>query len=265
MVTAMDCESEMLAEAFEVVACSPQPEIFKVIQKGSDVVLTWEAPEDEVDSYNVYLDGTLYQDNITETTFTFVKIPVGEYVFGVTSVTDDCESEMLTEPLEVVVCSPQPELLDPVQEDANVVLTWTITADIVIDSYNIYLDGILHEDNVTETTYTFVDAPEGTHLYGVSAIVGECESEIAEIEWTITSISEQKNIFNIYPNPVSGTLNISTTETITDCQIFNIQGQLIYSAKSNVKEIATDKWTSGVYIIRITTEKGNAERRFIKN
>jgi len=85
----------------------------------------------------------------------------------------------------------------------------------------------------------------------VDATVGICDTD-------------KDALFAIYPNPVSGTLNINAKETITNCQIFNIQGQLIYSTSTDVKEIATDNWTSGIYIIRITTEKGIANKRFVK-
>jgi hypothetical protein len=244
----------------------PQPKSLEAVQEGADVVLTWVAPDEEADYYKVYLDGTLNKDNITETTYTLVEVPAGEHVFGVTAVTDDCESEMLTVTLKVVADDcPQPTDLEAIQEGNNVILTWIAPADVVVDSYIIYLDGE-PKDNTNELTYTFIDAPEGTHKYGVSAVIGECESEISEIEFTTTTgILELQNTFTLYPNPVSGTLNINAKGTITDCQIFNIQGQLIYSTKSDVKEIVTDGWTSGVYIIRITTEKRSAEKRFIKN
>jgi hypothetical protein len=101
--------------------------------------------------------------------------------------------------------------------------------------------------------------------------MGDDESEPSEppacADVTLVGIGaiDKDALFSLYPNPVSGTLNINAAETITNCQIFNIQGQLMYSTQSDVKEIATDNWASGVYIIRITTEKGNAEKRFIKN
>jgi uncharacterized protein YycO len=256
------------ASDYIVIDCSSMPPTdLKAEQIEKDVVLTWKEAEGGSDFYNVYLDGTLYKDNLTETTCTVVDVPAGEHVFGVTSITDDCESGKITVTLNIEDdCDvPDPESFGVVQEGADVVLTWEPpTADVVVDSYNIYLDGIL-QDNTTELTYTFVDAPEGTHLYGVSSVIEECESDVVEKELTITGISEMKNNFSIYPNPVSGMLNIRTEETITDCQIFNIQGQLIYSTKSGVKEIATDGWASGIYIIRVTTEKGSAEKRFVKN
>ncbi|MDR2972500.1 MAG: T9SS type A sorting domain-containing protein [Bacteroidales bacterium] len=263
-----DSESEMITVTLEVIAdgCS-QPKSLDAVQEGADVVLTWVAPVEEVDSYNVYLDGTLYKDNITETTYTLVKVPAGEHVFGVTAVTGDCESEMITKTLEVVADDcPQPTDLEAVQQGTDVVLTW-VAPDADVDSYKLYFDGMLHGYNITQTTYAFNDIPVGTYTFGVSAVIGECESEISEIEFTttITGISELQNAFTLYPNPVSSTLNINTKGIITDCQIFNIQGQLIYSIQSDVKEIATDGWASGIYIIRITTEKGSAEKRFIKN
>jgi hypothetical protein len=39
----------------------------------------------------------------------------------------------------------------------------------------------------------------------------------------------------------------------------------MFSTLLDVKEISTENWASGVYIIRIATEKGTAEKRFSKN
>jgi hypothetical protein len=250
--------------------CSAMPTSLEAVQNVRDVLLTWVAPTEHVDSYNVYLDGTLYKDNITETTCTITGVPAGSRMFGLTSVTNNCESSMITTTLEVVAvdCAPKPENLQVSQPEAgvnNVLLTWTTPEPV--DSYNIYLDSTLHQDNITTTTYTFIDVPEGKHTFGITSVKENCESEITEQEFTviINSITEQEDIFAIHPNPVSGMLNIRTEKTVTDCQIFNMQGQLIYSSKSGVKEIATDGWSSGIYIIRISTDKGAAEKQFVKN
>jgi len=247
-----ECASDVATVTLEVTSCDP-PTDPVAAQEGADVVLTWTAPDDDSNYYNVYLDGTLYEENIIETTFTLAQVPVGEHIFGVTSVTDDCESDMATVTLEVTdgdTCDP-PTALDAVQEDANVILTWEAPADEV-DSYNVYLDGEL-QTNTAETTYTFVDAPEGTHLYGVSAIVGECESEIAEIEFeTTTGISEQEAAFSIFPNPADDYLQI-TGNYIHEIALYNIVGQMVenVTVNDNHCRIATDTLNSGIYFIKI--------------
>ena len=234
--------------------CEP-PTDLAAAQEGADVVLTWTAPDDAPNYYKVYLDGTLNQNNITETTFTLAQVPVGEHVFGVTSVTDDCESSMITVTLEVIddddTCDPPTELA-AVQENADVILTWEAPADEV-DSYNVYLDGEL-QINTTETTYTFVDVSEGTYLYGITAIVGECESDIVEIEFTVTGvgISEQEATFSIFPNPADDYLQI-TGNYIHEIALYNIVGQMIenVTVNDNHCRIATDTLNSGIYFIKI--------------
>ena len=244
--------SEIIETDITVTSCSDSPESFSAIQEGADVVLTWVAPADGVDYYNVYLDGTLSQGNITETTYTLVQAPLGTHEFGLTSVTNDCESDMVKVTLEVTgdACDP-PTKLDAVQEDADVVLTWTAPANEV-DSYNVYLDGTLHKDNITETTYTVVDAPEGTHVYGVTAIVGECESEIVEKELTITGISEPENAFRIFPNPADDYVQI-TGNYIQEVLLYNLVGQVVEHVivNDNSCRIETSKLNSGIYFIKI--------------
>ena len=246
-------ESEPTETNITVISCSDIPESLAAVQEGANVILTWVEPEDGVDYYNVYFDETLYQENITGTTFTLAQVPVGEHVFGLTSVTNDCESDMVTVTLEVTdddTCDPPTEL-NAVQEDADVVLTWTAPADEV-DSYNIYLDGTLHQDNISGTTYTVVDAPEGPHLYGVTAIVGECESEIVEKELTITGIPEQEVAFRIFPNPAEDYLKIEGND-MREILLYNILGQVIenVTVNDNHCRIETSKLNSGIYFIKI--------------
>jgi len=233
--------------------CEPPTDLV-AIQEGADVVLTWTAPNDGSDYYKVYLDGTLKQNNITETTYTLAQVPVGEHIFGVISVVDDCESEMITVTLEVIgsdTCDP-PTKLNAVQEKTNVILTWESPTDEV-DSYNVYLDGEL-QTNIAETTYTFVDVSEGTYIYGVTAIVGECESEMVEKEFTvvITGISEQDAAFSIFPNPADDYLQI-IGNYIHEIALYNIVGQMVenVTVNDNHCRITTSNLNSGIYFIKI--------------
>ncbi|URM35718.1 T9SS type A sorting domain-containing protein [Flavobacterium anhuiense] len=72
----------------------------------------------------------------------------------------------------------------------------------------------------------------------------------------------------MYPNPANETLNITadTDIRLTSIQIYNALGQLVrvmYNAK-NVHSIDVSALPSGSYFIKIASDKGNSNAKFIK-
>ena len=63
----------------------------------------------------------------------------------------------------------------------------------------------------------------------------------------------------VYPNPTSGKLQLSGNPTITNVSIYNALGMLV----SNNLDLTNQ--ASGVYFVKITTEKGVMTRKVIKN
>jgi hypothetical protein len=242
-----------------VITCpSTPPTNLNAEPIGEDVVLTWTAPNGDVDYYNVYFNGVLYANNITATTHTITNVPVGVHIFGVTAFTDGCESGMATVSLEIDCNTELPESLEAVQEGADVILTWEPpTADVVVDSYNIYLDGMLYEENIIETTYTFVDAPEGTHLYGITAVIGECESDIVEKEFITIGITEYENIAKVYPNPANHHIYVEGNN-LANISIYNNAGQLVdhIMVDHSITKINTENFNQGIYLLQIKTKSG---------
>ena len=70
---------------------------------------------------------------------------------------------------------------------------------------------------------------------------------------------------NVFPNPASDYLIIETTEK-TFIEILNIEGQLLKRLEANGNKINVDisMFSSGVYIIKATTDKGITTKRFLK-
>jgi hypothetical protein len=70
----------------------------------------------------------------------------------------------------------------------------------------------------------------------------------------------------LYPNPVSDKLTVETTEAVTNVEIYNLMGALVYSQKDNAKriEIPTGNLPSGTYFIRLITPSGIETQRFVK-
>jgi predicted DNA-binding protein (UPF0251 family) len=70
----------------------------------------------------------------------------------------------------------------------------------------------------------------------------------------------------IYPNPVSDKLTIEAQEAIGNLEIYNLMGTLVYSQTNCAEkvEISTSGLQSGIYFIRLTTDKVSETRRFVK-
>ena len=90
---------------------------------------------------------------------------------------------------------------------------------------------------------------------------------------TIAVLSKQDfeftNFFTVYPNPVSDVLNITKKEAIevTSINIYNTLGQLVLVIPNaqNTNAVDVSSLTMGNYFIKINSDKGTSNTKFIKN
>lgn len=71
----------------------------------------------------------------------------------------------------------------------------------------------------------------------------------------------------VYPNPTTGQFRIQNTEVrIQSVEVFDVYGKLMYSVEVNDNTVTVDasNYASGVYFIRINTDKGLVNRRIVK-
>ena len=70
----------------------------------------------------------------------------------------------------------------------------------------------------------------------------------------------------IYPNPVKDMLHV-TCDNMQQYEVFSLDGRLVKSMQTRNNEDVIDlsNLGSGIYLIRITTDKGVATRRIIKD
>ncbi|MXN91998.1 T9SS type A sorting domain-containing protein [Flavobacterium sp. Sd200] len=77
-----------------------------------------------------------------------------------------------------------------------------------------------------------------------------------------------KNAILLYPNPTEDIINIKLPENpnfmVTSVAIYNLLGQEVYADKSNYSDIKVGTFTKGIYIVKLTTDKGEWQSRFIK-
>jgi hypothetical protein len=80
---------------------------------------------------------------------------------------------------------------------------------------------------------------------------------------------EFSNYFTVYPNPASTTLNLSVKNGIevSSINIYNTLGQLVLAIPNaqTVSAIDVSRLTAGNYFIKMNTDKGTSNTKFIKN
>jgi len=239
-----------------------------------NIGLSWAPPVRDVTGYNIYRNGIkLNTTPITGTTYNDIAPEYGiTYQYGIGAIVDGKEGfwGMIYCQTKVIVPKPTNVTVKQLQ-GFDMLVSWDKPDTELPVKYYVYRNAILQNPGnpTSDTVFENTGTSYMKYCFEIVPIVNEIKGKQSDkecITLTEVAISEtgQNALFSIFPNPVSGTLNINVKEPITDCQIFNIQGQLIYSTKSNIKEITTENWDAGIYIIYITTENGSAEKRFIK-
>ena len=83
----------------------------------------------------------------------------------------------------------------------------------------------------------------------------------------LDEIKLEDNSINLYPNPTSKEVNISSENIINSIEIFNSLGQKLYqtNVKAKGKTLDINSLSKGVYIIGVSTDKGYVRKKLIKN
>ena len=92
------------------------------------------------------------------------------------------------------------------------------------------------------------------------------DSYTTTIVETLSNETFENNSFALYPNPAKDILNIefkNQTE-IKSVAIYNLIGQLVISVPNVTNSIDVSSLASGTYFVKINSEKGSANAKFVK-
>ena len=78
----------------------------------------------------------------------------------------------------------------------------------------------------------------------------------------ILSTSKEDLDLSIYPNPTSGKLLIETKSENFKIELYNLSGRKVFS-DSNSKEVNLSKFSSGMYVLKLTTDYTSIVRRVL--
>ncbi len=143
------------------------------------------------ESYNVFRNGVLIAESITENTFTDENVEVDNtYCYWVTATTAGVESEPTNEVCVTVIVEPvlpctAPTDLTGDMQDGNIHVEWTAPADRVPDNYFLTVtdnqDGaVVAAESLTSASFDFIPAAETfDYSFQVKAVYAECESDFA--------------------------------------------------------------------------------------
>ena len=247
------------------------------------VKLTWNAVEDEsVTGYFIYrrtkgqafkriksLVSTTYSDNVNSLPNDIYEYAVAAYYSGT-----DCTSG-LANTLEhpelhslTVNRTAIPQNLTCQLSDNVPTLSWDVA--LAADTYNLYRNGALIAEGLTETTFTDETlAAQQYYLYYVTGKSADMESSPSNMVLVSLATHVNESIASdapsLYPNPTSGQVFIEG-EGLLHVTVFNIMGQEMQQFEAQEDSIVIDltPYPDGTYFIKAVAENGNITKKVIK-
>ncbi len=94
---------------------------------------------------------------------------------------------------------------------------------------------------------------------------GQVEDYTVNISLTAKLIDENTLSFSLYPNPVKGeVLSIANLDAAATYTIYNLMGQEVSKGTIENNTIMVGALRTGTYLLEVSSEKGTATKRFIK-
>ena len=239
------------------------------ITEGNRLKITWSKPENaEPSGYNLYINNELILSNTKETSFSIDKSD-----FCIVEVVAIYENAM-TSVGNVSIYSSDfdvPQNLTATDNTSNIEVSWDAVEKAT--SYEVYRNNKFLAE-VETTSYTDGNFLKDEELcYQVRAIFDNNKSAFTKevcVTTTADMIEEIDSKVKIYPNPVNDRLYIETqtlTQTLT-IEIYDVYGRRqVTETPSHQGNLVIDlsELKSGIYFVKINTEKGNIVKRIIKD
>ncbi|MEM6719924.1 MAG: T9SS type A sorting domain-containing protein [Bacteroidota bacterium] len=92
-------------------------------------------------------------------------------------------------------------------------------------------------------------------------------SGMSSFDFSTLSVEEPNELaeLSIYPNPVKDIIHINNTSTeIIKAEILNVNGQLVLSQENNLTTINVNSLPSGMYMLKVYSEKAKKTIKIIK-
>lgn len=247
-------------------------------------LISWEAHEGSNPiGYNVFVNGNLVAENITETSVTHSAVPDELFIAEVQALYADDKSSVKMAVMSQDGPAPQNELSLSVSEivfnefEENAVLTITNNTEA-----NVTINDIAENP---ETEYLGIELGAGVSLpfdlepgssievlvspkvYAKSPvttnIVIESTLGTQTVDVTVNSswydgIVESNSVCEIYPNPTTGSFTVKGND-LAKVEVYNLVGQKVFEQEGSMVNINASNWNKGVYMVNMTNQNGSVE------
>lgn len=145
-------------------------------------------------------------------------------------------------------------------------VTWEAPEIGTPSGYSLYINNDLVLANTSDLSYTVDNLDEIFSIevfanYNEKRSIGVLKTNVSGESITETA----SNTINIYPNPAESSLFINAKDNINEINIYNVIGVNVHHEKGNPNgTVNISKLNSGIYLIKINTDKGEITKRFIK-
>lgn len=244
--------------------CNLQAELFC-----TNITLQWEmcpAGCNPADSYNIYQNGELIA-NVQEMNYTdSLLFPDSTYDYEITAIYGGDESPpAILE--EVYVPTPddlEPFNLDFITSGDEITLFWNSPASCVEPmGFNLYRDNTLI--NTSLITDTSITVSIGNYSFFVTAVYYFGESNPSNSIIITGTTETNKNIVNVFPNPVKSIINITSPTKIKTMKLLSNTGQVILEKEINSLHYRLDisLYERGIYFIKLDSEQATLIKKIV--
>lgn len=287
-VTAFNGETESVPSLtcnIQPATTCPAPSNFRYeIVNANRVKYFWDAVEtDEVVCYNIYRRTAGEEFTLFKTVYdaqyavTLTVWPWQIFDMAVTAYYEGSENESA---FAATAADPSkyyleldrtviPIHLDYDTMDQGVMLSWVPA--LLANRYAVYRNGVLLDDQVTQTTYFDADAPHEEpccyYVVGMNDYLVSNPSFTVCVDWTSASVNEPMAVdrFTVAPNPVSHQLSV-TADGLLGVVVYNHLGQQVLQKETNENTMILDveSWSTGLYFLRLTSTSGTSVVKVVK-
>ena len=223
---------------------------------GNEVTVTWNG---DADSYEVRLDG-LDVEIVGIQTYTATL--EGEHNIQVVPVYEDCIALMAQ--FDFIVTNTAPEIRFTDVREGLMATAWNAVDGAI--AYNLYRDGELIAEDLTETSYNDTEMViNAQHCYAVASVfekgVSDKSTEVCANYFN--GLMENDGEVNIFPNPTSDKMTIQCAG-MRLIEVYSVEGKLVQRIKVEGDAYQFDGLESGMYTIRIYRDEETFVRRIVK-
>ncbi|TYB76448.1 T9SS type A sorting domain-containing protein [Bizionia myxarmorum] len=175
-------------------------------------------------------------------------------------------------------------------DEAVITLSYLIPSAAANSAYPIQVEFFIDDNNRQAKEFLFVDTyseadynlginktiskavPSGSSFAADQKIVAiaidangntsECSQSEIVIEESLSIDYQVLETVSIYPNPVSGILNIRTSQDIRSVALYDMLGKTIIQ-ETNAKQLDLSNYQSGIYLLKIVTDKGEITKKIV--